>query len=261
MKRNLMISFVLFLISIPFVIFHLWIISLLFLGFSFFFFVKGILHNINILNEECNPIEFFKQNSEKKGQEMNCCFALLHSYSDEKKELFEEYLDKAEQKKWKSNLYQMKLDYLTLNFHYLNQEIDDKETEAFEENWTNNKYLNFLEQKMIHKFLDNKHYKSMLSSVVGHFEKAVNFYETENYDLSASEFQYVKKYGGTTIYARLANEYLENQLKDIKIMNEIKKDSIHLKEKYYLNKNLIDTYFCIYLLLFILMMTFGGKIL
>lgn len=258
MKRNLIIAFILFLLSIPFIIFHLWIFSLFFFGISFFFFIKAMLYNINILNEKCDPVQFFEKNKEKRNQEMNCCFALLHSYSGDKKEIFEEYLKKAKNKKWKNNLYNMKLDYLTLNFHLLNQKINDDEINEFDTNWTNNKYLNIIEQKQIHKFLDNQHYKSMLSSVIGHFDKAMNFYNTENYDISVSEFQYVKKYGGTTIYAKIANEYLLNQLKDIKVMNEISKDSIHLKERYYLNKNLIDTYFCLYLIIFIIMMNLGG---
>ncbi len=258
MKRNLLIALILFLLSIPFIIFHLWIISICLFGISFIFFIKAMLHNINILNEKCDPIQFFEENKQKKNQYMNCCFALLHSYSEDKKEIFEEYLEKAKSKKWKSNLYQMKLDYLALNFHFLNQEANEDEIKEFDINWTNNKYLNILEQKMIHKFLDNNHYKSMLSSVIGHFDKAISFYETENYDISASEFQYVKKYGGTTVYAKLADEYLSNQLKDVKIVNEIPKDSIHLKEKYYLNKNLIDTYFCLYLIIFIFLINLGG---
>lgn len=261
MKRNSLISLIMFLLSIPFILLHLWIVSIIFLGISCFFFIKRMLANINILNEECNPVRFLELNKDKQGQEINCCFALLHSYSDDKREIFEEYFKKAEQKRWKNNLYKMKLDYLLLNFHYLNQEENQEEEKIFNENWMKNKYLNFLEQKMIHKFLDNQHYKSMLSSVIGHFDKAMNLYETENYDLCANEFQYVKKYGGTTIYARLANEYLENQLKDIKITNEIEKDSIYLKDKYYLNKNLIDACFCMYLILFIIMISLGGNIL
>ena len=116
-KRNLIIAFIFIGISIPINYFHLWYVSVILLSYSFFFFIKAILYNINILNEECNPEKFFDENKEKKSQYMNCCFALLHNYSIDKKEIFEEYLEKAKQKKWKNNMYQMKLDYLELNFH------------------------------------------------------------------------------------------------------------------------------------------------
>lgn len=259
-KKNFIIALILIGISIPCIIFRLWIFSIILLFISFFFFMKSILYNINILNEECNPDKFFDENKDKKNQYMNCCFALLHGYSKDKKETFKEYLEKAKEKKWKNNLYQMKLDYLELNFHYLNQEVSNEEVEEFNENWANNKYLNILEKNKINKFLSNKHCDCMLTSIVNHFQNAINYYETKNYDISVSEFQYVKKYGGTTFYAKIADEYLTNQLKNIKPAYEIKKDTIHIKDRYNLNKNSIDTYFCLYLILFIIMMNLGGNL-
>lgn len=255
-KYNLIIAIILFLLNIPLLFFKLWILNIIITFLSFLFFLKYALYNINILNEECNPEKFFELNKDKKSQILNCCFALFHSYSEDKKDIFLEYLNKAKLKKFKSSLYKMKLEYLELNFKVLNGVATEENIKEFEKTWSQD-FLEFRKHKSIMMFLKPSIHQNMLSSVIVHFENGVDLYNTGMYELSVSEFNYVTTYGGTTIYNKVAKEYL-NKLKNYKPYKTIKKDKIKLKDKYYFNKNLIDFYFCLYLILFIFIIKIGG---
>lgn len=257
-KFNLIMAIVLFFISAIFLYLEFWVLCLITLSVSFFFCVEYALRNIDILNEECNPEKFYELNKNKKSQVLNCCFALLHGYSDDKKEIFVQKLEDARGRKLKGNLYKMKLDYLQLNFKILTDTVENGDIEEFNLNWTENKFLPLKDSHSINNFLQpSTHYGCMLDSVREHWQRALNYYETQMYSMSVAEFQYVVTYGGTTIYSKASQKYIE-ELKDYKPERIIPKDKIKKINRYKLNRSLVDFYFCMYIIIFIFFILIGG---
>lgn len=259
-KKYLITSIIIFFINIPFLFLDLFSCNIIITIISFFYFLKYMLYDINILNNDCDPKNFFEKNKNNHKQNLNNCFAILHMYNnDEYNQLFLSYFEKAKQKKIKNNLYKMKLDYLYLNYKLLNNEDYETELQSFETKWSNNNFLSLKEQKYIKNFIKNKKPKCMLDSIINHFEKANLFLENGMKELAKSEFEYVEKYGGTTIYKKIASNNLL-QLKEYSSNKKIKKDYISFKNKYLCNKYVIDTSFCIYIILFIFIIILGGFI-
>ena len=71
------------------------ICSIFFFLISFIYAYDYLLKNINILNQDCDPVKFFEKNKNKEKQYLNCCFAILHMWTEDLNEIFLEYLEKA----------------------------------------------------------------------------------------------------------------------------------------------------------------------
>lgn len=254
-KKYLIIAIIIFLLNIPIIILNKnsYLISFIITFTSCIFFIKYTISNINILNEECNPKKFLELNKNNSLQSLNNCFAILHMYHSKKedRELFMKYYTKAKNRLFKNDTYQMKLEYLLLNFRMLNNESNLEEAEDFDEKWLNNNFLNKKDKKNIHYFLSNEKYNCLLSSVTSHFSKGCDLYNQDLYEMAKSEFEYVSKFGGTTIYKEISDKYLD-ELIEYKSNQKIEKDKISIIDKYLNNKLIIDNCFCLYLILFLL---------
>ena len=250
-KKYLTIAIILFIFNFIFAYFYLYYILVINSIISFYLFIKYFLYDIEILNEQCDPLKFLELNKNKENQSLNNCFAILHMYDKKYENMFLENYNKAKEKKHQNNIYKMRLDYVYLNYRILNNDDSSLEEQEFEDNWLNNKLLSFSEQKYIKHFINKKQKTNcMLDSIMHHFEQGVLYYNNEMFDLAKKEFTYVKEYGGTTIYKIKSMNYL-NYLKDYKDI-KIKKEKISILKKYKYYKNNIDYIFCIYFVLIIL---------
>lgn len=260
-KKNYLIGAIFFMIiNIPFAMLEFWIINLILTFISLVNCINFVLYDIKILNEQCDPKKFLEINKDNDKQAMNNCFAILHMYHKEDRELFEKYYEIAKNKPMQNDMYKMKLDYLLLTFKKLNGEDCNNEEKNFDENWSNNKYMSPRLKININKFLNHeKKPQCMLESVVKHFDMGVMYYNTQMYEQAKTEFIYVKNYGGTTIYSENASFYL-NDLQRCLAFMPLKPDHISLKNQYLCYRNTIDAVFCGYVVLFILILMIGGAL-
>ena len=260
-NKYLIISLIFLFLNIPFLFLSdiRGIFQIILLSISFYFHLKYVLYDINILNEKCDPELFFETNKNKKNQTLNNCFALLHMYNEKNEEKFKEYFDKANSKTFKSNFYQMKLDYLNLKYLQLKDEPCQNESIKFNENWLNNKYLTLAEKKSINNFFSNKNKKATkLNSVIYHYEEALICLNFNDYKQAVNHFDYVVRYGGTTYYKKEAENYLKEL--NIEVSKKIEEKPLSIKQKYLFYKNTIDACFCGYILMFITFIYIGGLI-
>ena len=252
-KRFLVYSGICLLLNIPIFLLHHILLNFVLLGLATYFIARWYMYELDIMYKDCNPELFFERNKEKPSQRVNCCYALLYTYDDSKKDFIDDYLRKTQEELSKkqdsifSTKYadrKMQLEYLQCYYLMLKGEPIQEEFQKFEARWHDLVQFNLRLKNRLKLFIyGNTNEKAILTpleELYYQFNRACTSYQIQNYEDAYARFYFVAEKGEHLYCGKMATQYIE-ELETLQLNRKKIKANVPFlhKLKYYKNSLII----------------------